>query len=470
MIDPDSSYGSDEREPGICLDARVRAADFVRRVRANNPLLAIFAYGSTSKISIGFGVEAGIAVFENGYKMSGGGEVALLPVKGSPWEIVERFLEDAKTNLRKPVYGYLGYELNYQGLVFDRPPRQVPDACLFVPECVVEFSSGNAQPVKLFGGRPIEREAPACDSSWYSVSLPDNAGGEIHRLAHSALDWIKNEPTEARRLTVSTRFPLSTSVRLESVLEAPIETLPIYRSFYASFPSWKLELAGNSPELLLLGGASRFSSFKLSGTYPRTAAGLSEGAAMRRMLADPKLAIEHEAAVSSFEQRLSEAGAVKRHRRDVVTLHTLHHFVTRLTITKRHRCSITELLRRAMPIGGVPSPTAIEAISTIEGVARGPYYGLLGCVYPSGGVDFTQVLRTAFRYGDQTFVQAGANFSEDSVRLWNIEDEISEIARKASSVYFQVNSMAEVESRAKDAPLIQRVGEDSLGNLRNLNV
>jgi anthranilate/para-aminobenzoate synthase component I len=88
-----------------------------------------------------------------------------------------------------------------------------------------------------------------------------------------------------------------------------------------------------------------------------------------------------------------------------------------------------------MPSGLSPKDDGFQHLSLTEEVCRGPYYGLVGMIYPDGTVDFAQVLRTIFNSAQGApYIYAGANISAATLKHWTAKDEVEEVRHKLSTV------------------------------------
>jgi anthranilate/para-aminobenzoate synthase component I len=243
------------------------------------------------------------------------------------------------------------------------------------------------------------RSAPLTD--------PDETGRDAYEDAvRRTLDWIGDSAerrcTVARRVEISTPFPLA---RLLLTGPPPTRTSRLYYVRHDGF-----EMAGNSPELLVHGNLAAFRSYKLAGTYPRHA-GATDRDLADAFLTDDKILAEHASTLTAWRRSLRRLGAVVGAGPTVLDRSRLRHLMTVLTVQAEH-ASLTDLLRATFPVPCTP-PAGLALLAELEPFPRGAYHGLIGRFQP-GRLSLSQVLRTVFRTGPDTFSYAGATITRDS--------------------------------------------------------
>lgn len=95
-----------------------------------------------------------------------------------------------------------------------------------------------------------------------------------------------------------------------------------------------------------------------------------------------------------------------------------------------------DALARSLPPGsmtGAPKKRSCELLSDVEGgKARGLYSGVLGYFDVGGGADFSVVIRTAFKWGDEDIWRVGAGGAVTA--LSQPQAEFEEMLAKRESV------------------------------------
>ena len=166
------------------------------------------------------------------------------------------------------------------------------------------------------------------------------------------------------------------------------------------------------------------------------------------LLADEKECSEHNMLVDLARNdvgRIAEYGSVY-----VADYMSIHRFskVMHIASTVKGKLSdkydpydaITALLP-AGTLSGAPKFRACQIIDELEKEYRGVYGGGIGYIDFSGNLDICITIRTATKYNDTVYVQAGAGIVADSVP----QNEYQECANKAGAVIEAVKRAKEVQ-------------------------
>jgi anthranilate synthase component 1 len=100
-----------------------------------------------------------------------------------------------------------------------------------------------------------------------------------------------------------------------------------------------------------------------------------------------------------------------------------------------------DALRSCLPAGtlsGAPKIRAMEIITELEGMKRGPYAGAVGYFGFGGNMDTCIAIRTIVKSGDTVYLQAGGGVVADSDPRAEYEE-----TRKKMEVLRRAVSMAE---------------------------
>ncbi|MDX6493427.1 MAG: anthranilate synthase component, partial [Gaiellaceae bacterium] len=177
----------------------------------------------------------------------------------------------------------------------------------------------------------------------------------------------------------------------------------------------ELALIGSSPETLVKVSGRRASLNPIAGT---TEAG--EGDA-ERLLASHKDRAEHIMLVDLGRNDLSRvcrAGTVRVDRfLEPERFSHVTHLVSEVSGELRDGVGAFDLLRACFPAGtvsGAPKVRAMQLISELEGVRRGPYAGAVGYALPNGDLDTCIAIRTILLADGVAHLQAGAGIVVDS--------------------------------------------------------
>ncbi|GLU32151.1 chorismate-binding protein [Trinickia caryophylli] len=410
-------------------DARIPAAELIADLRLADSRLSLFAFGTRRSVRLMIGVRSMLSVCGRICSRSGTGRWKQWETT-RPWHAVARFLEDSAGHF---VGGYLGFDLHAASTgknVF----APYASTRLFVPEVVLDVRSASIVALTSEGGEglavgdaPFVRELaplraqriPLCSPA------PDERRDFVGKV-NEVLRWIRRE--SGRRCTIARRVTLPGDIDFPRVFAASTDTGATSRSFFASHEDF--EFAGTSPELLVDGTLQRFSTYKLSGTYPRSEDGRTDRTFERSFMNDAKIEEEHRLSAGAMCDALAGLGEVSLLRKEVINLPRLRHMQSVFETRCGVGVGISDVLREVLPVGTDPAREGLHLLLNLEGMARGAYYGLVGLIDAHGKMEFSQTLRTAFRHGDLNFAWVGAAVTAGS----DPETELNETCIKLNSM------------------------------------
>jgi anthranilate synthase component I len=193
----------------------------------------------------------------------------------------------------------------------------------------------------------------------------------------------------------------------------------------------ELALIGSSPETLVKVEGRRASLNPIAGTTQR-----GPGDA-ERLLSSEKDRAEHVMLVDLGRNDLSRVcapGTVHVARfLEVEPYSHVTHLVSQVDGELRDGVSHFDVLRACFPAGtvsGAPKVRAMQLISELEGVRRGPYGGAVGYAIPGETLDTCITIRTIVLRDGVASMQAGAGIVADS----DPADEHEECLRKLAAV------------------------------------
>ena len=209
-----------------------------------------------------------------------------------------------------------------------------------------------------------------------------------------------------------------------------------------------MEITGASPETMVKITDGVITTFPVAGTRHRGATEEEDLRLEEELLADEKECSEHNMLVDLARNdvgRIAEYGSVY-----VADYMSIHRFskVMHIASTVKGKLSdkydpydaITALLP-AGTLSGAPKFRACQIIDELEKEYRGVYGGGIGYIDFSGNLDICITIRTATKYNDTVYVQAGAGIVADSVP----QNEYQECANKAGAVIEAVKRAKEVQ-------------------------
>jgi len=222
-------------------------------------------------------------------------------------------------------------------------------------------------------------------------------------------------------------FQIVLSQRLAG--ETDVAPFQIYRALRILNPSPYLffldfgehQLIGSSPEVLVRLQDGRLQVNPIAGTRPRGRTVAADNELAADLLADEKERAEHVMLVDLGRNdlgRVCETGSVRVD--DFMTVekysHVMH-MVSRVSGGLRAGLDMFDALRATFPAGtvsGAPKIRAMEILSELEGLRRGPYAGAVGYFGLAGDMDMCITIRTLLMQGRRYSVQAGAGIVADS--------------------------------------------------------
>jgi anthranilate synthase component 1 len=235
------------------------------------------------------------------------------------------------------------------------------------------------------------------------------------------------------------------------------QPLDIYRAARSINPSpymFLLELdgfslVGASPEIHVRCEDRKVEIRPIAGTRARGKTPEQDLANEKELLDDPKERAEHVMLVDLARNdlgRVCDFGSV--HVKDLMIVERYSHVMHIVSqVEGRLAANRTpyDLMRATFPAGtlsGAPKVRAMQIISELEQIQRGPYGGCVGYFSFNGNLDCCITIRTALIKDSKAYVQAGGGWVNDSTP----EAEYQETVNKAKAM---LKAVALAESFAK---------------------
>jgi anthranilate synthase component 1 len=195
-----------------------------------------------------------------------------------------------------------------------------------------------------------------------------------------------------------------------------------------------LTLIGSSPEVMVRKEEETMELRPIAGTRRRGKTEQEDRALSDELLSDEKERAEHVMLVDLGRNdlgRVAQTGSVQVNQYMVVEKYShVMHLVSNVRAQLAKGKDAFDVLAATFPAGtltGAPKIRAMEIISELEKVKRGPYGGAVGYFSFSGNMDFCITIRTMVLKNGKIYVQAGAGIVYDS----NPESEHQESLNKA---------------------------------------
>ena len=247
----------------------------------------------------------------------------------------------------------------------------------------------------------------------------------------------------------SQRFSATTKASAMDVYRAARSINPSPYMFLLELEGFSL--VGASPEIHVRCENSKIEIRPIAGTRPRGKTKEVDVANEKELLADPKERAEHVMLVDLARNdigRVCDFGSVQV--KDLMIIERYSHVMHIVSQVEGHlSASHTpyDLMRATFPAGtlsGAPKIRAMQIISEMEGVQRGPYGGCVGYFSFNGNLDCCITIRTALLKDGKAYVQAGGGWVNDSTP----EGEFQETVNKAKAM---LTAVALAESFGKEA-------------------
>jgi anthranilate synthase component 1 len=227
--------------------------------------------------------------------------------------------------------------------------------------------------------------------------------------------------------------------------DCPVDAFSIYRGLRAINPSPYMyfldfedfEIAGASPETLVMVTGRTVRQRPIAGTRPRADSVEQDLEQARELLADPKERAEHVMLVDLGRNDLGRVCAYGSVQVDelmaVETYSHVMHIVSQVSGRLRDGVTPMDALRASLPVGtlsGAPKIRAMQIIDELEPAGRGPYGGGVGYLSYTGDLDTCIYIRSALVRDGRVHIQAGGGIVADSEPGY----EVRETEAKAGAV------------------------------------
>jgi len=183
-----------------------------------------------------------------------------------------------------------------------------------------------------------------------------------------------------------------------------------------------LTLIGSSPEVMVRKEEDTVELRPIAGTRRRGKTEQEDRALSDELLSDEKERAEHVMLVDLGRNdlgRIAETGSVQVNQYMVVEKYShVMHLVSNVRAQLAKGKDAFDVLAATFPAGtltGAPKVRAMEIISELEKVKRGPYGGAVGYFSFSGNMDLCITIRTMVLKNGKIYVQAGAGIVYDSI-------------------------------------------------------
>jgi len=412
---------------------------------------------------IGAGLGQAYVLRQGSLEVHQDGQASELPSRPgeSPLETLRRVLKPAAIppvpglpRFTGGLVGYLGYETSHD---FEPsvpvmpelgdPQEAIPQAIFLLADTVVAFDHAYRRLVLMAkrdrstnGSRaqPPEARLEAIERRLAgplpSAPHPEHAGApaalqprtrkaDFLQAVRRAKDRIR--AGDIFQAVLSQRFSRQTSAGAFEIYRALRRLNPSPYMFFFDFGTLgggqPLRLIGASPEMHVRLEGRQATLRPIAGTRRRGATPGEDQTLEKELLSDPKERAEHVMLVDLARNdlgRVCRYGSVQVPQFMQVERYShVMHLVSQVEGELRPDLDAFDLMQATFPAGtvsGAPKIRAMQIISTLEALARGPYAGAVGYFSFDGCMDTCITIRTLVMQGQQVSVQAGAGIVADS--------------------------------------------------------
>jgi anthranilate synthase component 1 len=357
--------------------------------------------------------------------------------------------------ITRGLYGYLGYEC--VSLIEPRLAEKIPlsaaEGVFILPERVYLFDHAYARVYELRAeGVPLPLDKANGKSDGKAIgSSPGPAPGsgagpgeEEYKLLVKKAKALIGEG-ELIQVVLSTGFEESYPDRPPLDLYRALRRLnPSPYMFFLDLP--EISLVASSPEVLVSSEANVLRLCPIAGTRPRGQSAKEDNLFEVELVNNLKEKAEHVMLLDLGRNDLGKVaspGSVEVTRfMDVERFSHVMHLVSYIKASLKEGLDAADVLKAAFPAGtvsGAPKIRAMELISEMEKVARGPYAGAIGWFGLDEGrvdLDFGITIRSAWIKDGIVRHRAGAGivYDSDPEREWRECLHKSEAVREALSL------------------------------------
>ncbi|MFC1994204.1 anthranilate synthase component I [Chloroflexota bacterium] len=362
--------------------------------------------------------------------------------------------------------GYIGYDMVR---FFEKLPEcsrdelGLPDCCFAFTDIMVIFDHVQHK-IKVVANAHVDGEAEDAykqavdriEAIISGLSRPletgTGAGPELPRGQELESNFTQDEFAEVIRackeyIKAGDAFQVVPSQRLRRKTKA--HPFAIYRAlrmlnpspylFYLDFGGF--QLIGSSPEMLVKLEGDVAEARPIAGTRPRGATQKEDEALSAELLADPKERAEHVMLVDLARNDLGkvcQSGTVRVPASMVIEKYShVIHIVSVVEGKLRKGEDAFSMFRAAFPAGtltGAPKIRAMEIITELEDLKRGPYGGAVGYFSFTGDTDTCITIRTIVMVDDTVYLQGGAGIVYDSDPVREYQETLNKVKALARAV------------------------------------
>ncbi len=228
---------------------------------------------------------------------------------------------------------------------------------------------------------------------------------------------------EAIQVVLSNRFSTEFSGNPFVIYRRLRQENPSPYMFYLKL--LQITLIGSSPELMVRGFKGNLEVRPIAGTRPRGRTEDEDKKLAEELINDPKERAEHVMLVDLGRNdlgRIAKGGSVKVEKfMEIEKFSHVMHLTSYVSAKLKEGFDAIDILKATFPAGtvsGAPKIRAMEIISEMEPIPRGPYAGAIGWIglgKDKKDIDTGIIIRSLWIKEDKVYWQAGAGIVFDSI-------------------------------------------------------
>jgi salicylate synthetase len=344
-------------------------------------------------------------------------------------------------------YGYVGFDIARFYSAYSKAIEQ-PMLYFFVPEIELRITDKGVHirsinsPTKLLEAISAETQAPE-----YQTTPPTVQPGDNQEYETKVADLV----------SAIQRGDLHKAIISRSVeVRGNLDVLGTYTLGAASnnsarsycFKLGDVRSVGFSPEILMEVNASGFViTNPLAGTRHREADPTKDALLHEELFTDAKEVKEHALSVWLAQDEINQVCQPETVQvfdfMEVKKYRTVQHLSSRVGGQLKTDKSLWDALKVLFPgitVSGINKKAALEWIDRLEDKPRGLYAGGIGWVDSDGTADIAIAIRSAYQYGDNVQLNAGAGIVGESVPEREYIESVNKMNTMLSNIVMESES------------------------------
>lgn len=339
-------------------------------------------------------------------------------------------------------YGYLAFDL--VKYYFNYPKASViPELYFFIPTTIIQAKGHKALVYSLGDIDYIV----SCLRNNYSEN--DAAIAFNLRITDEDLGSYNDKVLAAKKRIIEKRMSkaiISRSVIVDGELDI-ISTYLLATKLNNSARSFALKAVGASavgcsPEILLICENNKnIVTNPLAGTRARGTNQLDDEHLYNELFSNAKEVKEHALSIYIAQEEIrsvsKEDSVFVSDFLDVRKYRCVQHLSSKVGGQLREGYDMFDAIKAVfsgVTVSGIPKGEAIKAIGSLEQEPRGIYAGAIGWLDSAGSCDLALALRSAFQYGSQVYLTAGAGIVEESVPAFEYKESQNKMKTIADAI------------------------------------